>query len=50
MKEKFYEELRDLGATIENYRMAYPNGARMFEYDINERLAALMDMDRTDLD
>lgn len=47
---KFDEEAKDLIAIILNYRKAYPNGARMFEIEINERLAELMDMSRTDLE
>lgn len=31
--------------TIRNYRKAYPNGARMFENEINEILDELMDLD-----
>lgn len=50
MTEKFYEELKDLGAVIENYRRGYPNGEVLLRNDIYERLAELMDMDRTDLD
>lgn len=31
--------------TIRNYRNAYPNGARMYEKEINDILDELMDLD-----
>lgn len=47
---KFEDEAKDLIATIENYRRAYPNGEVWMRHDIYERVAELIDMSRTDLE
>ena len=47
--QKFDEEAKDLIAAIRNYRKAYPNGEFWLKHDIYERVAELLDMERTDL-